>query len=187
MKRIALSLILPLCFLAQRSYASTEIITNCEIQDNGKLQWSAKENAKQVVYLVQQFRWNKWVSWDTLTGDELVDSATYSVSIRKYLHSGQNIFRVCAFAEGVEPKFSEKVFYSEKDNGDILKRVFLQSASDSLIEFKQQTFYQLFDKNGDIVRSGYGNSFSRKGLDPGTYYLNYDNKTAPVMWSAKID
>lgn len=188
MKKIALSLLFPLFLIpVKASVTPAEIITTCNIQAGGKLCWSAKENSVQVIYLVQQFRWNKWVNWDTIQGDAASDSAYYSVAIQKYLHSGQNVFRVCPFAEGMVLKYSPKVYYNGEDRGDILVRAFYPSASDTLVEFKEETCYELYNKSGEIVRQGYGKSFSRKGLDGDVYYLNYDNKTSEVMWNIRVD
>ena len=71
--------------------------------------------------------------------------------------------------------------------GELLDRVLYTSKTDYLIEFKRETQYELYDKFGEIVRQGYGKSFSRKGLDGDVYYLNYDNKTTEVMWYYKVE
>ena len=188
MKRIPLVIIaffISVCSFAQS--VPTQIFIKCQLQAGGQICWSAKEDSAEMVYLVQQFRWNKWVNWDTIIGETQTDVAAYSVNVSKYFHSGENVFRICPFTNGKVLKFSEKIIYPGENFGELLEQVVYPSKTDDLIQFKRETYYELYDKNGDVVRQGYGKSFSRKGLDGDVYYLNYDNKTTSVTWYYKVE
>jgi len=188
MKKIPLTVLLSLFVLGAFAQTSpVQIIKKCAVQAGGLLCWSATEDSSEMVYLLQQFRWNKWVNWDTLFSEMRTDTASYSVSISKYIHSGENVFRVLPFADGKPQKSSEKIIYKADSFGELLEQVMYPSKTDYVIEFKRETQYELYNKFGEIVRQGYGKSFSRKGLDGDVYYLNYDNKTTEVMWSYKVE
>jgi hypothetical protein len=48
---------------------------------------------------------------------------------------------------------------------------------DKLIEFSDDTRYEIFDMYGNVVLKGFGNEVDVQNLKKGTYYINYDNKT----------
>ena len=50
-----------------------------------------------------------------------------------------------------------------------------------VIEFNQETMYELYDRYGNLVRKGSGKTIEIKGLERNFYYLNYDNKSAKTV------
>ena len=160
------------------------IIISCAIEKGDSLIcWKAKEDDAKVVYVLQQFRWNKWVDWDSLQSNNTGDTAAYSLNISKYYHSNVNIFRINPKSKGKVLMNSQKVTHVEKDYGELLKRIaFTQHNSPVDVTFEHNTWYEVYDKFGNIVRHGYGLSFSRRGLQGDVYYVNYDNKTSEVIW-----
>ena len=68
-------------------------IIKCSLKDS-LFEWSAVEDSVAVLYYVQQFRWNRWISWDSIKGLNKTDTTKYSYSIAKYIHSGVNQFRI---------------------------------------------------------------------------------------------
>jgi hypothetical protein len=66
---------------------SLNIVSTFKITDKRVLSLS---NIQTDTLILQQFRFDKWVSIDTITN---LKGKTYSKYIKPYMHSGKNIFR----------------------------------------------------------------------------------------------
>lgn len=160
------------------------VIVQCMLtKGDSVICWKATEDSTKIIYILQQYRWKKWVNWDTIKSKNASDTAEYSVNISKYFHSNQNIFRINPMAQGKVLKNSEQVKHMEKDKGELLTRLaYTQRNSPVDVSFESETWYEVYDKFGNLMRHGYGRSFSRKGLPGDVYYVNYDDKTTEVIW-----
>jgi|ERR1051325_3226294 hypothetical protein len=158
-------------------------ISKCTLKDS-LLQWSTVEDSVKVIYYVQQFRWNRWISWDSINGINKSDTANYSYNISKYLHSGENQFRI---KTNPIPKavISQTAIKKEKEDKELplfssaaIKRLRIQP-----IEFNKATYYEVLNQYGSVLKKGYGKEVWVNDLPAGCYYLNYDNKTTSFLFS----
>ena len=163
---------------------SIPVIINCTLEmGDSVLSWTATENSLKVTYVVQQFRWNKWVNWDTIEGKSKGDTTKYSANIAKYFHSNENVFRV-------NPKVKEKVIANSQNvkhlekNLDIQlpRLVYYNKNAPMDVTFNKPTWFEVYNKFGTLLIHGYGISFSRKGFPRDVYYVNYDNACTEVIW-----
>jgi hypothetical protein len=159
--------------LNPKSTFETESIS---VSNDGVLNWSTKNEAGVLTYIVEQFRWNKWV----YVGE--VEGAGRTGSVNKYsfkitAHSGENKFRVKQVDYTGVPRYSPTATYQSK----LAKVDFNPKKVETDIEFTAETMYEVFDIHGNIVKKGYSSKLDATNLKKGLYYLNYDNSTEEFM------
>ncbi len=143
--------------------------TKIEIKDS-KIYWTTIKEAGSLPFIVEQFRWNKWIEAGRVTGKGESSATTYSAPIR--LHSGTNRFRIKQVDYRDKPKYSDEITVeSTKALVD-----FSPSRVDDEITFTAPTMYEIYDEFGGIVFKGYGDKVNVTGLEKGKYYLNLDNR-----------
>jgi len=150
---------------------STFVITKLKVVNN-KVEWSTIKEAGSLPYIIEQFRWNKWIEVGIVSGKGKIEKNTYQTSVR--LHSGKNRFRIKQTDYKKTPRYSEDlVIVSSKPEVS-----FSLNRADDIINFSTSTMYEIYDKYGSIVFKGYGEKINISGLQKGKYYLNMDNKLA---------
>lgn len=121
-------------------------------------------------FVVEQFRWNKWIKVAELNGTGKNSNNQYSAKVR--LHSGINKFRVKQTDYRNTTVLSKEAVIITT----IPEVTFTPERVDDLITFSAPTMYEIYDQFGGIVFKGFGDSVKVGGLEKGRYYLNYDNK-----------
>jgi hypothetical protein len=137
------------------------------IDQSGLLTWSTKNETGSLPYIVEQFRWNKWIPVGEVQG-------TGSANVNNYLfqttaHSGENKFRVKQKGYGVVKLSNNVSFFSQ------LKEPTFDFRGNSSILFSDETMYEVYDAYGNIVKRGFGEALDISNLEKGNYYLCYDN------------
>jgi hypothetical protein len=151
---------------ALKPKATFEVV-NIAIDKNGLLTWSTKKEMGSLPYVVEQFRWNKWIPVGEVKGGGSMDNNTYS--FQTTAHSGENKFRVKQVGFGGVSKTSESVsFVSTVGQPTYTKNT-------TNIQFSGETLYEVFDVYGNVVKRGFGNQLDIATLSKGDYYLCYDN------------
>ncbi len=148
---------------------STYEITDIGVK--GKtLTWAAKNERGSLPYVIEQYRWNKWVKAGEVPGDGTADETTYSLDLDPYF--GENKVRVKQTDYTGKPKYSKSVTF----NPGTSKITFSPQKPDTEIKFSGPTRFEIFDVYGNLVKTGLGKSVDVADLQSGaTYYLNYDN------------
>ena len=156
-------------------------IGDCSLQEDTVIRWTAKEDAIKFIYAVQQFKWNRWITLDSIQSLNQKDSVKYSFKTSKYIHTGQNQFRIKA--NNATPKLiiSKTVTFKTKELEIFRLMGHFDYYKTNPIKFKQDTYYELYDINGKKVKSGYGKSFFINDLPKNIYYLNFDNKMTEII------
>lgn len=117
-------------------------------------------------YYVQQFRWNKWITYDTI---RVKGSATFFES-KVPMHSGMNRIRIdVKCTKGIKCKgiaLIEADFNKAKP-GYIIDK--------SHLVFTSETEYEIYDQYGKALLKGKASKVDISSLPRGAYYLNYDN------------
>ncbi|MBN2166559.1 MAG: hypothetical protein JW717_09810 [Marinilabiliaceae bacterium] len=138
--------------------------------EGNKLKWTASNESGKLPYIVEQFRWNKWIRVGEVEGLGTQGSNSYSTTVR--LHAGDNRFRI------KQVDFKNQARYS-KEIGTLSvtpEITFEPKRVDDIITFSGPTMYEIYDEYGGIVFKGYGESVKVSGIQKGKYYINYDNK-----------
>ncbi len=137
---------------------------------NDKLSWTTTKEAGALPFVVEQYRWNKWVKVGEVQGKGSSQSNTYSAEVRK--HTGENKFRVKQVDYRNKPRYSDEV----KTISAQPEVSFSPTRVVDKISFSAPTLYEIYDEYGGIVFKGYGAEVNVAGIDKGRYYINYDNK-----------
>jgi hypothetical protein len=156
---------------ALKPKATFEVI-NINVDKNGLLNWSTKNEMGSLTFIVEQFRWNKWIPVGEVQGTGKMDNNSYSFQTNA--HSGENKFRVKQIGFGGIAKSSNSVSYVST----IGQPTYTISKDKSDIKFSGETLYEVYDAYGNVVKRGFGNDLNITTLSKGSYYLCYDNITA---------
>ncbi len=156
---------------------STFVIQSMSCTPKGNLKWSATKEAGKLTYVIEQFRWNKWVIIGEIDGKGTPNLNSYNFTVTP--HSDTNTLRVIQVDFSGKKRVSESVVFIE--NG-ILEPVFNPKRVKDVIKFSTKgialkTRYEIFDAYGNIVKKGTGSEVDCTSLRKGAYYINYDNKS----------
>lgn len=153
---------------ALKAKATFEIIT-INIDKGGLLNWTTKNEMGSLPYIVEQFRWNKWIPVGEVQGTGKMDKNTYQ--FQTTAHSGENKFRVKQIGFGAIEKVSNNITFTSA----VGQPTYTMDKGTTDIEFSSETMYEVYDAYGNIIKRGYGNNLNIATLSKGSYYLCYDN------------
>lgn len=153
---------------ALKPKATFEVV-NINIDKNGILNWSTKNEMGELPYIVEQFRWNKWIPVGEVKGGGKMDKNEYSFQTTS--HSGENKFRVKQIGYGDLAKTSSNVMFMSAAG----QPTYAMNKTGTQIDFSAETMYEVFDEYGNVIKRGFGNKLDVANLSKGSYYLCYDN------------
>ena len=153
---------------------STFVATSIKAFSDGRLNWSASNEKGKLPFVIEQFRWNKWVAVGEVQGKGIDGTNNYEFNVTP--HSGENIIRVAQFDHTGKGRYSKEVkFVSSLEqvskNPSIVKDKIEFIAEGQPVE----TRYEIFDAYGNIVKKGVGSLVNCANLVKGVYYINFDN------------
>lgn len=149
---------------------STYKVTSISVDNNGKLVWVTTGEKGKLPYIIEQYRWNKWVAIGEVEGIGTDGSHKYEFSVTP--HSGENKVRVVQIDHSGEKKASEDVSFKSS----VAKVTKTPAIVEDLITFSAETRYEIYDAYGNIVKKGVGKTVNCTNLLKGVYYINFDNK-----------
>lgn len=158
--------------LKPRPTFKTEFIN---ITTSGLLTWTTSNESGSLPFIVEQFRWNKWVYVGEVQGIGSPDKHTYTFQVTP--HSGENIVRVRQMGfiketrQSPEAKFVSEIPTITYAESDKKKNTML---------FSDKTMFEVYDAYGNIVLKGFGSEADLTPFEKGLYYLCYDNTIANV-------
>lgn len=155
---------------------STYKIGTISVGSDAVLKWNTTDEAGVLSYVVEQYRWNKWVYVGEVEGAGRTGK-TNNYSFKITAHSGENKFRVKQVDYTGVPRYSPTASYTS--SAPVVTFSPTKVVQD--ITFSAETMYEVYDIHGNIVKKGYSNSIDASNLKKGLYYLNYDNSTAEFM------
>ena len=155
---------------------STFEVASLGISKEGLLEMTTTNETGKLPYVIEQFRWNKWVEVGEFEGKGSPEKNNYEVQLTT-VHSGQNRFRVKQKDHRSKPRYS----FETKLNSPLPEVTFQpgdgKKASDA-INFSASTLYEIYNAYGNIVAKGVSKRVDVTGLEKGVYYLNYGTTTA---------
>lgn len=157
---------------------STYEIVEMSSDKSGTLKWKTKSETGKLTFVIEQFRWNKWVKVGEVEGSGTPNTNDYSFKIAP--HSGKNQLRVRQTDYSGQPRLSKPIdFTSDVNEIDFapLKATkdinfFMKGAESKPME----TMYEIYDQYGNIVKKGFGSKVDVSNLPKGGYFINFDNK-----------
>jgi hypothetical protein len=159
---------------------STYVIQDISCSPEGVLLWSTTKEVGKLPYVIEQYKWNKWVSVGEVDGSGQPSLSEYQFNLAA--HSGENKVRVTQTDNTGGKKVSEPVTFESSVPEPELRTM----GSNRIIEFvvgenRVKTKYEVFDAYGNIVKKGYNSIIDYSNLKKGVYHVNYDNKYGKVI------
>lgn len=148
------------------------------IEDNQVFKWSTTKEQGELTYIIEQYRWNKWVKVGEIDGKGKADANSYKFNVGSHIHSGENKFRAKQIDYTGRPRFTKSVTCI---NADQLAVSIPNPKLKTILEFSSETLYEIYDTYGNLVKKGFGKSISVENLNKGLFYVNYDSKTGEVV------
>ena len=145
-----------------------EVVT-MTIAPDGKMKWTTKGEQGSLPFIVEQFRWNKWVKVGEVDGKGTPGQNEYSFTVT--LTSGENQFRIKQIGLTNQPKTSSAIKVTSAN-----PKLEYTLNKNNTITFTGETLYEIYDYYGTIVKKGYGKQADVSGLVKGGYYLCFDNQ-----------
>lgn len=138
---------------------------------SGNLIWGTRGELSEDPFIIEQFRWNKWIQIGEVSVSDSAGKGQYSFDTNP--HSGLNMFRILRNDQNGNPLYSKTIKYTSK-----LPEISLESSrvSDSLV-FSAETLYEIFDLKGQFLAGGFAAKVDVSDLEKGKYWLNFDNKS----------
>ena len=163
-------------FAVRPTFEMNELIAKGE----GQLVFTTTNENGRFTYAVEQFRWNKWMRIVEVKSQGAADINLYTVDIAKHVHSGQNLFRVTVYLPDANQDASLH-WLSAKFKSTLNCPEWEQSHVKSDLTLPCETDYEVYNKFGDLIKTGHEKIIDVSGLMPDVYYLNYDNHTTEFI------
>lgn len=141
------------------------------IDEDQTLSWVTENETGSLPFIVQQYKWNKWIDVGQVQGTGKVETSNYAFHVD--FTSDLNKFRVIQMdPEGKIKKSSTVEIESLKP-----KLTFTYTKSKQQVIFSNQTGFEVHNKYGDLVLKGYSSVVDVSSLVRDDYWISYDSKT----------
>lgn len=141
-------------------------IKDVKLNDQNQLTWTSSGENGKLPFIVEQFKWNKWVQVGSVLGKG-ADQNEYALDVK--LPSGSNRIRI------KQKDYSGERVASELEVEVSKPEVYLLTDKmKNFIDFTDKTHFELFNEYGVLVLSGYKSSVDISHLEKGNYYLNFE-------------
>jgi len=142
----------------------------------GMVKWTSVDEAGSLDFIIEQFRWNRWVEVGQVKGKGTKQANSYQFQITP--HSGKNQVRVSQIDNTGEKRSSSTVFF---DAGMPTLKISPTKVRDNLY-FKaggkeMKTKYEVYDAYGNLLKVGFSSMVDCTNLVSGVYFINFDNQT----------
>ena len=144
-------------------------VKEISISESGLLSWTTMNEQGMLPFVVQQYKWNKWVSLGEVGGVGTSNLNNYQFQIGPI--SGENRVRVIQKNYKGKMRISDEVTFSNSKPGV----TYSYDKKKDEIYFSDETAFEIYNSYGQIAKRGYGKSVSVSNLRKSTYYLTYDS------------
>jgi len=155
---------------------STYSIVKMNISSEGKLEFRTKGEQGKLPFVIEQYRWNKWVAAGEVLGKGKGNGEENAYDFALTPHSGGNTVRIVQIDHsGIKRPSGEVKFVS---NSPVIKKTPAKVKNQiKFIANKKsiETQYEIYDAYGNIVKKGVGDYVDCSNLLRGVYYINFDN------------
>lgn len=150
---------------------STYTASSLRVSRDGLLTWTTTGESGSLPFIVEQFRWNKWVKVGSVEGKGTAGTNKYSIQVHP--HAGNNRFRVKQIDYTRKPRYSKEGRFRSMDP----PVTFSPAKPTTEIVFTRETMYEIYDYYGNLVDKGFAAKVDVSSLAKGDYFLNYGTKT----------
>ena len=144
-----------------------------ELQSDGLLKWKTTNEQGALPFIVQQFKWSKWINVGEVQGKGTAGPNDYNFQLD--LVSGQNKVRVIQKGFNGE-KLVSPVGAAESE---ITRVSWDYDRRGQTVNFSRETAYELYDRFGRLKKRGFGQAMDVSNMEAESYWLSYDSMTDP--------
>jgi len=149
---------------------STFEIVDINVSEKHVLSWTTIKENGILPFVIEQYKWNKWVKIGEVNGLGKPEKTRYTFSVDP--HSGENKFRVRQF----DFTYKQKISPTASMVNPIEKPFLIGSEIYNELEFSIKTHFEIFDINGKFLLRGHSKTVDFSEYEKGKkYYVNYDN------------
>lgn len=154
---------------------STFILEAYEMRGDQTLSFTTSGESGILPFVVEQFKWNKWVAVAGFEGRGLAgEKEVYNVNVP--IHHGTNQFRISQI-DAIGTRSSKK-FEIQGSNSPV---TIVSTKVSQTLQFSAPTDYEIYDAYGILVASGFGKEVDATRWRPGEYYVNCDATFGAVV------
>lgn len=148
--------------------------TNIQINRSGLLSWSTINEGNKMPFIIEQFKWNKWIKVGEVEG--LGGHSLNDYSFQTNAVSGLNKFRV------KQEGYIDKVRYSKTVSyiSTIKEINYVYIRKEKTVVFSEETSFEVFDAYGNLIKKGFNEKISMQNVSPGDYYVNFGNTMVEI-------
>ena len=138
---------------------------------NGSLTWETTGEMGKIPFIIQQYKWNRWVNIGEVLGNGTNVKNIYRFQTQ--LTSGLNKFRV------VQKSFEGDLRKSSvcEVSSNVESVNYRYDKKSKSVYFSADTSYELYNVFGQVVKRGRGASIDCTALSKGEYWVSFDNQT----------
>jgi hypothetical protein len=153
---------------------STYEITDIKVEPNGLLTWETKNETAVLPYVIEQFKWNRWMKVGETNGTG--NKADNHYAFQTNLTSGTNTFRIYQLDHKGQ-RLSTEITVESATPQVSLKG----NKISEVLEFSAETDYEVYSEYGTLIKAGRGQKVDTSKFYKGKYYVSYDNKGGVVV------
>ena len=142
-------------------------LVSFEASPSGEVSWVTADEHGRMPFVLQQFKWGKWVDVVRLDGRGGPQEQTYSTVIQPT--QGENLLRLTHLA----PDGTLEVKGEARFDGDVPEVTMSYSARSQVVTFSKSTQYELVDEFGTVVLRGVGTQATLRYLSRGDYLRQF--------------
>lgn len=153
---------------------STYNVEDMTINVSGDLKWKTSGEKGVLPYIIEQYRWNKWVTIGEVQGKGTAETNNYTFKVTP--HSGENTIRIAQIDHSGKKRPSSEVKFVSASPVVTKTPVKVKNEIKFMAnKSPYETRYEIYDAYGNIVKKGVGYSVNCSNLVRGVYYINFDN------------
>lgn len=144
---------------------------NITVSNQGILNWETTDEHGSLPFVIQQYKWNKWVDVGEVQGkgEPTLNQYTYQVD---FVY-GENKFRVVQKINDQRYRKTKTVVIDAQKP----KLNFVYNKKQKQVVFSNRTAYEIHDKYGQLIMRGFNTQADVSHLTRDEYYLSFDNVT----------
>ena len=152
-------------------------------EKDGLVNWQTKAENGSLDFIVEQYRWGRWVEAGQVKGNGSNQLNKYTFQLSP--HSGLNKVRVSQIDNSGEKRSSKEVSFQST----ISKVKMAPAKVTDYLYFKAngksvKTKFEVYDAFGNLLKLAYNEKVDCQNLVNGVYFVNFDNTTEKFI---KID
>lgn len=133
----------------------------------GEVMWVTSGEHGRMPFVLQQFKWGKWVDVVRLDGRGGPKDQRYAAQVQPV--RGENVLRLTHLA----PDGTLEVKGEARFHGDVPAVTMTYDSKEQRVRFSSTTQYELVDSFGTVVLRGVGSEATLRYLSRGEYFVNF--------------